>query len=203
MTAPILLVMLPGAGFGADDYAAHGFTNQLNADRVRPVVADVPEGRYLEGDVALWLHETCIAPAMAQGFERLWLMGISLGGMGALLSLRAGLSPVAGLLLLSPFLGTRGSIAAVAAAGGLAAWQPPPAGPHDVELGLLAWLRGRDLTDPPVHLGCGQADRYAPASRILARALPPARSRFIDGGHDWPTWTRLWTAMLADDPFAP
>jgi hypothetical protein len=34
------------------------------------------------------------------------------------------------------------------------------------------------------------------ASSLLADALPPGRSLTEKGGHDWPTWTKLWTDFL-------
>lgn len=203
MTAKVLVVMLPGAGFGPSDFAERGFVSDLDrwGGRVRGVVANIPETRYLDGDIAPWLHETCIAPARREGTERLWLLGISLGGMGALMSLRAGLAQVEGLMLLSPFLATRGSIASVVRAGGLKEWTPPPVGPADVEIGFLTWLKSSPLIPIPVHLGCGLDDRYVPASQLLAAQLPPSRTYFTQGGHDWLTWSRLWRSMLDSNPF--
>ena len=204
----ILLVMLPGAGFAPDDYQTHGFLDAVDRPgwSVRPVVAPVPEQRALEPGLATWLHETCIAPAMREPFDQLWLLGISLGGMGALRSLRANLAPISGLILISPFLGTRGTIAEVTRAGGLERWTPGPAGPDDIEIGLLTWLKTRPLAAPAaptIHLACGTADRFAAASRLLADQIPPAHVHFAEGGHDWPCWTRLWHDLLDRDPFTP
>src|SRR5690242_5311099 len=82
-----LLVMLPGMGMKADDFAAHGFVSAVHA-RGLPldILAAQPElDTYLEGRIDRVLHHTLIEPAMARGYARLWLVGISLGGMGALL----------------------------------------------------------------------------------------------------------------------
>ena len=49
---------------------------------------------------------------------------------------------------------------------------------------------------PPIYLGFGEADRYAEPSRKLAHSLPPERVATLPGGHDWPTWMRLWRALL-------
>ena len=59
----------------------------------------------------------CASPALARGVTTIWLAGISLGGFGALRYAEAHREIVEGLLLLSPFLGSRGLIAEVAAAG--------------------------------------------------------------------------------------
>lgn len=206
MTARTVLVMLPGAQFTRTDFAEHGFIAALDRPgrAVEAIIADLPQSRYLEGDVAPFLHQQVIAPILAQGPARLFLLGVSLGGMGALLTARAGLAGISGLLLLAPFIGTRGSVAAVTAAGGLDRWTPPPVGPDDVEIGLLTWLKSRPFGQrgcPILRLGCGQGDRYAAASQILAAQLAPECATFIPGGHDWPTWERLWHMMLDADPF--
>jgi hypothetical protein len=31
---------------------------------------------------------------------------------------------------------------------------------------------------------------------LLAQSLPADSVAIIDGGHDWPTWTRLWENFL-------
>lgn len=55
---------------------------------------------------------------------------------------------------------------------------------------------------PPVYLGFGETDRYAGPSRALAQRLPEERVVILPGAHDWPTWLRLWRALLAKLPFA-
>ena len=106
---------------------------------------------------------------------------------------------VEGIVLLAPFLGTRGLIAEVTRAGGLHAWQPGAGAAEDEERRFLAWLREYRAGDPAwprVHLGYGTEDRYAPASAILAPLLPASRVVAVPGGHDWDTWLRLWDALL-------
>ncbi len=204
MTRSVSLVMLPGAQCSPADFAAHGFIEALDGLDVAVVAADLPSETYLDGDVAPALHARVIEPLLSRGPTRLWMLGISLGGMGALLSARAALAPIEGLILLSPFLGTRGIVASVSAQGGLSGWQPPVAGPDDIEIGLLTWLKSRPFAErdaPAVHLGCGLEDRYAPASRLLADMLPPDCVHFERGGHDWPSWRSLWITILDTGPF--
>jgi pimeloyl-ACP methyl ester carboxylesterase len=125
-----------------------------------------------------------------------------LGGIGALLHARAYPGGVAGIVLLSPFLGTPGLIAEVAEAGGLGAWQPGEVAANDVERQVLAWLA--TLRRPPLqlYLGYGRDDRFARGQALLAEHLPSDRVVLADGGHDWPTWRGLWRRILALNPFA-
>jgi alpha-beta hydrolase superfamily lysophospholipase len=120
----VLLVMLAGMGMEADEFAAHGFVSAVH-DRRLPIdiIAARPElDLYLEGKIAKALHDAVIAPGMARGYRRLWLLWISVGGMGALLYTAARFASVDGLVLLAPFLGTPGTLAEVSAAGGITAW---------------------------------------------------------------------------------
>ena len=208
MTGPFmagrgLLVMVPGAYFGPEDFAAHGFLAVLERHdcKLDAVVANLPTDAYLAGTAAPWLRANIVAPALARGYGRLWLLGISLGGTGALLYAQEYKAAVEGMILLAPFLGTRGLVAEVEAAGGMASWEPGAIGPRDIERRMMARLK---LAVPPrLHLGYGAADRYAPASRLLAARLPAERVVVIAGGHDWPTWERLWDAILDTRPFDP
>ena len=132
-------------------------------------------------------------------------MGISLGGMGALLYARARLASVDGVILLSPFLATRGTIAEVTAAGGFDRWRPAPPPSGDIERGLMTWIASPAFEAeiaPRLHLGYGTDDRFAPASLLLAARLSAQRVVVTQGGHDWPTWRDLWHRILDGAPFA-
>lgn len=203
---PPLLVMLPGAGDHAADFVAQGFIAALR-ERALPVdaiAAEASSDHYLDKSVLTRLHEGVIAPAREDHGGPLWLLGISLGGMGAALYARAHPGEVAGLILLAPFFAVRGAIAEVTRAGGLDAWRPGAIAADDTEGQLLLWLKsyapgGPGL--PAICLGYGTNDRYAPASDLLAARLPPAQVATVAGGHDWVTWRILWQILLDRDVF--
>jgi hypothetical protein len=193
--------MLPGIGMAADEFAAHGFISTVH-ERPWPIdiVAAQPElDLYLEGKIAGALHEDIVAPAMARGYRRLWLLGVSVGGMGALLYTAARFAAVDGLVLLAPFLGTPGTVAEVSAAGGLTAWSPQNSRAIAVERKMLLWLQdflARPPVQPTLYLGYGRDDRFALGHALLARHLPRDRAVIGGGGHDWATWTSLWREIL-------
>lgn len=203
----ILLVMLPGAGDRPQDLVEYGFVQALR-ERGLPVdvvAVDAHVGYYLDRSLSARLMRDIVAPARASKYQRLWFMGISLGGMGSLIYAREPAAEVEGVVLLAPFLGARGTIAEIAGGGGLSRWQPGAIKPDDDERSLLAWLKGYQADDPAVpkiYLGYGSADRYAPASALLAERLPAARVATTDGGHDWATWIRLWRHLLDQDLFS-
>lgn len=203
----IALVMLPGAGDRAPDLVEQGFVRALR-DRRLPIdvaVADARSDYYLEQSIVSRLEQDVIGPVRAQGYARIWLMGISLGGLGALSYAREHGAAVEGLVLLAPFLATRGLIAEITRAGGLRAWEPQTLAAADPERALLEWLRDYRADDPAlprIRLGYGSEDRYAPASTLLAGVLPPRQITRIPGGHDWGTWLKLWERVLDDGVFS-
>jgi len=195
-----LLVMLPGAGMAAEDFFTNGLIAAVH-DRhpqVDIIAARPALDLYLDGDVAAALHSAVIAPALAQDHEHIWLLGISLGGMGALLYAALHQANVAGILLLAPFLGTPGTIAEVESAGGLPRWQPGGVATAP-EARMLRWLQNY-LAHPPKHpnlyLGYGTKDRFSRGHQILAANLREENVFTQPGGHDWQTWLPLWGRML-------
>lgn len=203
----VLLVMLPGVGSEAGDFAEQGLVAALHR---RDLPVDVVAARpaldlYLDGTIAAEVHRAIVAPARAVGYARIWFLGISLGGMGALLYVSARAAPVEGMVLLAPFLGTQGTVAEVTAAGGLTAWSPAGSAATDAERRTLLWLKAF-LTKPPsspaLYLGYGRDDRFARGHLLLADRLPRDRVVTVAGGHDWETWATLWRTLLDAEPFA-
>jgi len=203
----ILLVMLPGAGIGAGEFAEHGMIASVQERGLAiDIVAACPAlDLYLDGTIAEALHCSIVAPALARGYRRLWFLGISLGGMGALLYTSTHAEQVEGLVLLAPFLGAQGTVAELAEAGGLASWSPSGSSATMTEQQSLVWLQGflaRKPACPALYLGYGRRDRFARGHRMLAEWLPKGHVVTIEGGHDWDTWLALWRQLLDAAPFA-
>lgn len=203
----ILLLMLPGAKNTPQQLADYGFIREL---RERHLPVDVLA---LHAHVDLYLDrvevEALLREAFGQirvhGYRRIWLLGISLGGSGAMICATQRMADIEGIFLLAPFLGTRGLIAEVEAAGGLRRWQAGAIEARDQERALLQRIRQDALQAgslPELHLGYGREDRYRAASMLLAEHLHPQRVAVVPGGHDWETWAILWRRMLDRQPFA-
>lgn len=171
-----LLVMLPPARACAQDLVDQGFVAALRERRlpVDVAIVDAQSDDYLEPDIGGRLAAE-VAALRAQGYPQVWLMGISLGGFGCMALARQAAAGVEGVILIAPFFGSRD--------------------PEALELEEQARLSA-------IYLGFGDADRYAEPSRRLAQHLPPERVVQLPGGHDWPTWMRLWRALLAKVPLA-
>ena len=202
----ILLLMLPGAKNSPRQLKDYGFIQAL---RERNLPVDVLA---LDAHADLYLEQTKIEQVLQHtleqlheyGYRRIWLLGISLGGSGAMIcatKLRAGIE---GIFLLAPFLGTRGMIAEVEAAGGLHRWQAGEITSRDHERRLLEQIRCNLLKPnelPLIYLGYGSDDRYRGASIMMSECLVPHHVTVIPGGHDWETWANLWGRLLDKGPF--
>lgn len=193
--ARTLVVLLPGRYDSPEDFGRYGFPQIAARAGVRAdmVAVDAHLGYFYKRTVVDRLWEDVIAPARKR-YDRIWLVGISLGGTGSLLYAAEHPEDVDGILLLAPYLGEDPVVDEVAAAG-LQGWKAPePLAADDFQRRLWAWLQG--ATRPPVriplYLGWGQDDSFARANGLLAKELPPERVLTAKGGHDWKAWTALW-----------
>ncbi len=202
----VLLVMLPGAYDIPKDYFTYGFIDEIRRREwaVDVIAADANVNYYTGQNLVERLHHDVIVPARAKGYQQVWLGGISLGGFGSLLYVHQHPGEVQGVLLLAPYLGTRSQAQEIARSGGLAYWKPKRDLPLDEEQEMLVWLRDllhADTNAPRLYLGYGTADRFVSSITVLAQTMPSDRVTQIEGGHDWPTWSKLWRLMLDKQPF--
>lgn len=204
-----LVVFLPGRGDRAEVFRREGFAAAAAEAGVRAevVAVDLHIGYYARRTADVRLHQDVVAPAKARGVRRVWLVGVSMGGLGTLIYDRYHPGEVSGLVLLAPYLGEKPVTDEVAAAGGLARWQPPGAlAPDDWQRDIWRWLRRWVQPEPdvpPIVLGWGEGDGLAGANHMLAQVLPPERVFVRPGKHDWRVWRELWKAMLASGQVAP
>ncbi len=196
-----LVVLLPGLGDGKETFLRKGFLWAFRASGSPCALASLDShfGYYANGSIVERLHEDVIAPARARGVERIWLVGISLGGLGAALYARDRPGEVDGLVLLSPYLGEDEILDEIEQAGGPRAWHPAtPPDTRDLRR-LWVWLQGYGDPNeerPPLLLGFGDSDRLKRGHLLLASLLPPERVLHTHGGHTWYAWRRLWRQVL-------
>jgi pimeloyl-ACP methyl ester carboxylesterase len=189
------VVLLPPAYSAPEDFVEAGFAEAVRARRldldlsfVAPELRDVTDRTLIAA-----VLEEFIAPARAQGTP-LWLGGVSLGAYLALCCAEREPGALAGLALFAPYLGSY-LITAEIARSGLAAWTAPEGAEDDEERRIWRFLKNR-RSQPRIHLGLGREDRFAERQRVLAAALEPGEVDTVSGGHDWPTWRRLWDNFL-------
>ncbi|MDX2111839.1 MAG: alpha/beta hydrolase [Verrucomicrobiota bacterium] len=194
--ATTLVVFLPGRGGAMTDFEREGFVDVLSEAGVMAdtIAVDAHLGYYYNRTVLERLQQDVLLPARQRCYSRIVLVGVSLGGLGALLNERDHPGSVDALVLLAPYLGDDQHLfEAIAASGGPAAWaigRDPRVG--DVEVQLWAFLGTRSTHLPPTWLLYGRSDYLGAGHRQLAGLLPKGHVMTIDGAHDWPTWRALW-----------
>jgi pimeloyl-ACP methyl ester carboxylesterase len=194
--APTQMIWLPGAYHSAQDFVDQGFAR---AAAQRQVALDLLfvdlQMRHLDDrDVFQRLRSEIVLPARDSG-AAVWLAGISLGGMVALDYASSHSGELDGLCLLAPYLGNRILINEIAAASGLAGWQPGELAESDAERRIWRYIKTR-VDSAKLFLGYGREDRFSAAHDLLAATLAADWVEVIAGGHEWGTWLTLWEKFL-------
>jgi len=202
-TAPTRVVMLPAAYAAPGDFVQHGFASAVRARRldVDLVFAGFELQQVTDRRVLARLREELILPACSRG-ARVWLGGISLGGYLALRCAAQHPRELAGLCVFAPYLGSHIIIGEIARARGVAGWTPGEPDEEDDERRVWRFIQTLGAGSLAVHLGLGREDRFANRHRLMAAALTPGSVDVVPGGHDWPTWRKLWENFL-DARLAP
>jgi pimeloyl-ACP methyl ester carboxylesterase len=194
--APTQMVWLPGAYHSAQDFLDAGFAEAVLKRQIRLDLRFVDlEMQHLDDREPLErLREEIVLPALKSGVS-VWLAGISLGGSAALDYASSYPDEFDGLCLLAPYLGNRMLLNEIAAASGLAGWEPGALAQADAERRIWRYLKLR-VDSRPLYLGYGQDDRFSAAYGLLAKRLPAGAVDVIGGGHEWRTWIKLWENFL-------
>jgi pimeloyl-ACP methyl ester carboxylesterase len=194
-----LLVLLPGRLSPPDEFRSEGLETELarTLGPVDQVAVDAHLGYYLGGGFVETLAEDVLAPARKAGFRDVWIVGVSLGGSGALATLKKRPELVDGLVLLAPYLGSEEVVDRVKRFGREILSAPPPSDPKERFFEeIWAWLLTPDKARAPIVVGYGRSDRFVASHRFLATLLRPDRVVEVDGGHDWSAWRRAMAELL-------
>ncbi|MCP4136087.1 MAG: alpha/beta hydrolase [bacterium] len=199
-----LVIFLPGRRSGPDDFKKYNFVSLLKKlpKPVDSVAVDAHIGYYIEKNLGERLYKDIIKPAKKEGYTRIWLTGISLGGTGALHYSKQYPATITGIILLAPYLGEEEIVEEINKAGGLSSWKSAKTVTEetDDQRALWAWLKEypheKSDEEPLLYLGYGKDDKFAASNDLLAKDLPPNRALKIPGYHDWPTWKILFTRFV-------
>jgi pimeloyl-ACP methyl ester carboxylesterase len=202
-TAPIRVVLLPAAYAAPGDFVQQGFVSAVRARHldVDLVFAGYELQQVTDRTVLEGVRQELILPARSLG-AGVWLGGISLGGYLAMCCAERHPQELAGLCVFAPYLGSHIVTGEIARARGVAGWTAGELADDDDERRVWRFIQTLDSGSLPVHLGLGREDRFANRHRLMAAALRPESLDIVPGGHDWPTWRRLWENFL-DKRFAP
>ena len=189
--------------FEKEGFVAMVYDKGLRYDMAAP---DASLAYYYGRTLDKRLREDVIKPALAAGYTNIWLVGVSLGGLGSLLYLLnyPEDSGIAGVVLMAPYLGDREILHEIVQAGGVRKWQPGDDDDNDWQRLLWRWLKSYDRQQdhlPPVYLGYGDDDPFAQGQGLLATLLPRDHVVVIEGTHSVDTVKEIWSIMLDTVPF--
>lgn len=196
-----LFVFLPGRWDSHTDFLTEGFIGSVRERRlpVDMLAADLHIGYYRTGSAVERLRDDIVGPSRKKGYRDIWLIGVSLGALGALSFEARYPHMISGIVLLGPFLGGRDLVLEIERAGGVLAWKPGEVAVDDYQRRLWEWVQRyaqSNPKEPPIYLAFGSNDRLSASQRLLATVLPPGRVATTNGGHDWETWRPLWHSIL-------
>lgn len=199
-----LLVFLPGIYDSTHDFEKNGFISEL-ARRKLPVdsmFVDAGVHYYIAKKIVQRLHTDIILPARVEGYRHIWLVGVSLGGFGALLYAKEHPENISGVITIAPYLGKETITRKIATAGSVANVKDIKQGRYDYIYNLWAWLEmlapesGRR---PPLFLAYGTEDKFVDANNLMASHLAKGHTLTIKGKHNWTSWKQLWQKLLDNE----
>lgn len=207
-----LVVMMPGMLNTPDSYIDHGFVADAAAASRRCDIlsVDAHYGYYRDRTLVRRFREDILRVADQRGYEDIWLVGSSMGAMGAVMVARENPGRIDGVVLFGPYFGDEALIRSIADAGGLARWHGPedadPSHGDARQEALWEWLRGY-ATDPDrmpqLFVGVGADDGMRRGAELLTAHLPPTHIGLAEGGHDWAIWRVMWRRLLVSPPWDP
>jgi pimeloyl-ACP methyl ester carboxylesterase len=206
--APVLMIMLPGFGNTIEEFISNGFVRIVEESNlgVDMMLVNAHFGYNQNRCVEDRLHEDVLLKAKESGYQKIWLIGISMGAVGSLIYMSQHPDMIDGVFLLSPFLGQPHLIDEIVSVGGLKKWEPKEKidPKKDALRAVLHWLKnyaGRDEL-PKLFLGYGREDIFYDSYQLLSAVVEKEKLLIIEGGHDWKTWQNLfWCFIHSADPF--
>lgn len=189
-----IFILLPGMHDRAGSFEERGFLTLAQEvlggrDDAAFIAVDAHFGYYRERSIDRRLTEEVLGRFPG---KKVTLVGISLGGFGALITARRNPELFDRVVLIAPFLGAPEHIKRLGQGAGSA----PRDDMEGEVFAVWRWLeQGADGI--PTTLLYGRGDKFRPAYDKLASAAPGIALHGIDGGHDWRTWNSLWADWLA------
>ena len=192
----IALGLLSGSYSTAEDFVRKGFLESLERHRIGAWVAlaEVRAAYFSDGSIVQRIRGAVVERARAEGLTRVWLAGVSLGGLACLCH-AARHDDVERMALFAPYPGTRELLREIDQAGGVDRWDAA-AKPLDPEREAWRWLRDHGASAPRIDCWFASGDRFVEGQRRIAMHLPAASVHEVTGEHEWKDWRGMWNEFL-------
>lgn len=195
-----LIILLRGIGNDIHYFDEQGWTRKLQKryPEYSIIIPDLHYGYYQKGIFFKRLYEDVIIPAKKSGVTSIWLAGISMGGLGAILTSEYSTKDIERIFLFAPYLGDGTIQKQIEEVGSLAKWNGKPSDKEKWQFKLWSYLKVTTESKAntiPVYMGYGEQDGM-PGLNYLAASLPKQHVITLPGGHKDGVFTGLFEKML-------
>ena len=191
-----LVVLFPTMGGKGSHYETQGFLDEVweRDFEASMEVLDVKPSLYLGSRIVELVKTEVIEPAKAEGYKEIYLIGISLGGHGALLYATTHPEDIDGIVVLAPFISGDLVSEAIEEAGGLDTWEDCPFLGWEYACNVWKSLQvyvSDSENQKKIVLGFGREVKFVDQFRVRADVLLPEQVFTVPGGPDWETGKNL------------
>ncbi len=182
-----LWIFLPGAGDKAEDFYQNGWVDSF-LDRnpsYDVMTVDLHADYYLWQQALARMIVDVIEPAADKGYQKIYLCGISMGAFGDMQVAQKVRSPIAGLVLVAPYLGLYEHPRFIDL--------PREKWPQE-NVGPAQWLVSQQ--EIPYFVLYGDRDLFARSITKLRKVSGQGEYLQRPGSHKWKTWNQLWREFL-------
>ena len=137
-----------------------------------------------------------------EGYENIWLVGMSLGALNSLLFYQKYAKDICGVVTLAPYIADESLTQELQQAGRLDNWSPKSVENKKVlkqKLQFLwQWFQQQDSKNNlnHIYLGYGKQDRYLNSIMLLQNIIRKKNVIIVEGKHDWVTGQKIWRQQL-------
>lgn len=159
------------------------------------------------GNIASRIQQEIVIPAKKAGYKNIWFVGVSLGGLGALLYNKDYPGTIDGIVLIAPFLGEGDIVESIKTYPSPVEWARVESANNSEAAQLWRYLinmndhEKKNAHQVKLILAFGDADRFNLAHQLLASLMEPNTIYSIAGRHNWVSWYKLWIEIINKDVF--
>jgi pimeloyl-ACP methyl ester carboxylesterase len=188
-----LVLLLPGFGDSPTSFIKHGTVEQIMACRPNSNILGVDShfAYFRNSTLVERLHEDIIKPAKDADMQKIWLMGVSMGGLGSLLYQQQFPDEIEAVVVMAPYIGEWDELTAYRTGQENSRESINPK-----FIKLWDGLTNISLNNPAITLAFGENDKAHKQLRWFANLLDESKVVRAPGGHSWTVWNKLWPETL-------
>ncbi len=196
-----IVILLPGLGMAIEDYQKQAVVEKIRAcnQNIDIIGADAYVAYYRDKTLDAKLYHDVIKPAQAAGKKKIWLLGTSLGGFGAIIYRTIRPQDLAGIIIMAPYIGEQDDFDTYSALR--ASNDKNQSIDIDIPEFVDFWdnlaQTAHDPTAVEIILAYGEQDKFATMQTWLAQLLPKEQVVTAAGAHKWKVWNSIWEDTLS------